>query len=382
MDSPGERERVGRQAVHRGRGGGGRGKGHMRERSPGQTREMSRIKRRLEGEGEDLGTNLGTIRMVIKKGMDAVVGNVPREMLAGTKEEIGVMVKAVEEVMEKISEKDKRERVERQERERRMEEKLEQLEGKLRALEEKAEMSSSRLENRVKLLEEMQVGGMEKVRDIEEQVEGVKEHVELVSGCTLKLKIAESVKQMEEKVKEAGRALKVVNLDLGLETESKALIVRRVLREVRRKARQEDAHQVDRVLRRTRVVVLGRRTEGRKVGERTIWTVPILLQCIDKTDAKDLEWGLRGSGVSLTVHWPEEVMDFIKSIKREEREGSPGQVSWIRVRPVEVEGQVRIRMDTKISGVGRFRMRGEWACPPLNNCLWKDVKGLYDPISW
>ena len=316
MDSLWARERVGRPAIHRGRGRGGRGKGPMRDRSPGQLREVSRIRRKLDGEGDDLGTNLGSIRTVIKKGMEVVVGNVPREMQAGMKKEIGVMVKTVEEVMDKISEKDRRERMERKEMERMMEEKLVQLEGKLRALEEKAEVSSTKLENRVKLLEEKLEGGMEKVKGIEELVEGVKgdvvgiskgvgeqieevkEHVELVSGFTLNLKIAESVKQMEEKVKEAGRALKVVNMDIGLETENKALIVRKVLWEVRRKVRQEDAGQVDRVLRRTRVVVLGRRTEGRKVGERTIWTVPILFQCLDKVDVKDLEWWLRGVGFS------------------------------------------------------------------------------------
>ena len=312
-----------------------------------------------------------------------------------------VYIKGVDNIQrDKISEKDRRERMERKERERMMEEKLVQLEGKLRALEEKAEVSSTKLENRVKLLEEKLEEGMEKVKGIGELVEGVKgdvvgiskgvgeqieemkEHVELVSGFTLNLKIAESVKQMEEKVKEAGRALKVVNMDIGLETENKALIVRKVLWEVRRKVRQEDAGQVDRVLRRTRVVVLGRRTEGRKVGERTIWTVPILFQCLDKVDVKDLEWGLRGGGFLPTVHWPEEILEFINRIKREEREGSPEQGSWIRVRPVEVEGQVRIRMDTKLSGVGRFKLSGEWVCPPLNNKLWSDVKGLFDPIMW
>jgi hypothetical protein len=297
------------------------------------------------------------------------------------KEGMGVLVKAVEDVMEKIIEKDGRERGERNERERKIQEQVEKLEEKIMVLEKKAELGSTELEDRVKLLEEKLEGGMEKVKGVAEQVEEVKGDVELVSGIALGIKVEKSVKEMEVKVREVSCALKVVNMDLGQETGNKALIVRRILGEVRRRVRQEEASQVDRVLRRIRVVILGRRTEGRKVGERTIWTVPVLFQCGDKKDAKDLEWGLRGGGFFPTVHWPEEIIDFLNVIKKEVMEESAGQDYWIRVRPAERDGQVKIRVDLKPSVGGRFRLRGLWACPPLKKVYWSEVKGLFDPIG-
>jgi len=365
-------------SYHRGRGIGEKGRGTNRDRSPEQLREIRGVRRRLAG--DDLGSIFGSLSEVMKREMETVVGNAPRDIQATMKAGMNIMVKAVEEAMGKITERNWREGEQMKERERRLQEQMGKLEEKVLVLEKEAEVCSTQLEEKVKRVEEKLIEGMEKVRGIEEKMEEVEGHVELVSDVTLGLKVAESVKQMEEKVREASLALKVVNMDLGLETENKAIIVRKVLGEVRRKVRQEDAGQVDRVLRRTRVVVLGKRTEGRKVGERTIWTVPILFECLDKKDAEDLEWCLRGGGVFPTVHWPDEIMDFITSIKREVREGSSGQGSWIKVRPVEGVGQVRIRVETKFNGVGRFRVRGEWACPPLKKELWTEVKGLFDPI--
>ena len=92
--------------------------------------------------------------------------------------------------------------------------------------------------------------------------------------------------------------------------------------------------------------------------------------------------GSERGGFHPTVHWPGEIMEFVNRIKMEVREKSTGQGIWIRVRPVEGEGQVRIRVDTKLKGMGRFRLRGEWLCPPLKKYLWTDMKGLYDPIRW
>jgi uncharacterized protein YoxC len=266
------------------------------------------------------------------------------------------------------------------ERERKMQEHLEKLEEKVMVLEKKAEEGTPKLEDRVKRLEEKLEGGMEKLNVIQEQVEVVKGNVDLVSGVALGIKVGQSVKEMEEKVRKASCALKVVNMDLGQDTGNKALIVRKVLWEVRRRVRQEEAGHVDRVLRRTRVVVLGRRTEGRKVGERTIWTVPVLFQCVDKKDARYLEWGLKGGGFFPTIHWPEEIMEFINGIKMRVREGSTDQENWVRVRPEEAEGQVRIRVDMKPREGGRFRLKGVWVCPPLKQGYWDEVNGLYDPI--
>ena len=375
-----ERERGGTTVNHRGRGRGGKEKESMQIRSPGQLSEIEGIRKRLDGEEEDLGTILGTINNVMKREMESVVGNTPMDMQAVMKEGMMIMNKAVQGIMEKITERDKREEEKRKEREGKLQEQIEKLEGKIKVLEEKVYVGSSVLEDSVKLMEEKLEGGMTKLNGIEEQVEDVKGGVEKLSEVALGIKVGESVREMEEKVKETRCALKLVNMDIGQETGNKALIVRKILEEVRRKVRQEEAGQVNRVLRRTRVVILGKGTEGRKVGERKIWTVPVLFQCVDIKDANDLEWSLRRGGFFPTVHWPEEIMEFINGIKSKVREESAGQDNWIRVRPVVVDGQARIRVDLRPRGGGIFRQRGVWVCPPLEKIHWSEVKGLYDPI--
>ena len=208
----------------------------MRDRSPGQLREIRGVRRRLEGAG--LGPIFGSIIEVMKREMETVVGNTPRDIQATMKEGMSLMVKAVEEAMEKITERDRREGGEMKERERKIQEHLEKLEEKVMVLERKEEVSSTQLEDRVKLMEEKLEGGMEKVKVIVEQVEEVKGEVEMVSGIALEIKVGESVKEMEEKVRVASCTLKIVNMDLGQETGNKALMVRKVLEEVRRRVRR------------------------------------------------------------------------------------------------------------------------------------------------
>jgi len=54
-------------------------------------------------------------------------------------------------------------------------------------------------------------------------------------------------------------------------------------------------------------------------------------------------------------------MDFIKGVREEvRRRGVTEQGSWIRVRPEEKEGRIRIRVDTKPKAGGRFRLEGVW----------------------
>jgi hypothetical protein len=183
---------------------------------------------------------------------------------------------------------------------------------------------------------------------------------------------------MEGKVKDAMRALKVLNIDIGKDTEDKADIVRRALREVRRQAREDEDGHLDRILKRTRIVVLGRRTKRMQEGGRIGFTVPILFQCDDRRDTQELERELRIVGYFPTFHWPTEAMDFIRRIKKEDMEVAR-QESHYRFRPDVREGRVRIRLEVKPKAGGRFTMKGIWKCPPLDQGLWKGVGGLYTP---
>jgi len=110
-----EDNRVGEQGKRRGGGRGflgklgkGRGEGAVVGRSPGQLQGIRSIRRRLND--DDLGDVFSNISSVMRKEIVSVVGNTPKEMQVVMKDGLEVLAKAVEEMMDRITEKDMRER--------------------------------------------------------------------------------------------------------------------------------------------------------------------------------------------------------------------------------------------------------------------------------
>ena len=73
----------------------------------------------------------------------------------------------------------------------------------------------------------------------------------------------ESRKEMEEKVRQSNRQLKYNSIDLGRKITSRKEIVERTIQQMRDNVRTSDRKRLDFLLRRTRVVVLGKETELR-----------------------------------------------------------------------------------------------------------------------
>ena len=99
--------------VRRGGGGGrgylgklgrgrGRGEGAVVGRSPGQLQGIRSARRRLNE--EDLGDIFNNISSVMRKEIESVVGNTPKDFQEGMKDGMEVMAKAVEELMNRITE--------------------------------------------------------------------------------------------------------------------------------------------------------------------------------------------------------------------------------------------------------------------------------------
>ena len=126
--------------------------------------------------------------------------------------------------------------------------------------------------------------------------------------------------------------------------------------------------------------MLGRKTERRTAGGRTINTVPILFCCQNRLDAGDLDTLLRRGGFFPGFHWPEEILPFVSGVRDEvKKSGVDDRDNYIRIRPEERDGVVQIKVDCKPKNGGRFTLKGVWRCPPLNNQLWDGLKGLYTP---
>ena len=391
-----------------GKHGRGRGDGAVLGRSPGQVLGIRSVRRRLNE--DDLGDIFSNISSVMRKEIGSVVGNTPKEMQQVMKNGMEVVAKAVEEVMSMVNEKDRRDCSERKEKEKRMEEYMARMEEKFQSMEKRAEVALAKAEKGVQELEKKAEAGLSKVKEVEDRldervekvqgkvkdleekameervkmedkVKSVSEVVDMVADTAVRSNVRELVKDMEGKVRAAMCGVKVSNINIGQVTENKALIVRKALDEVRKAAKREEEDQLDKVLRRTRVVVLGKRTEGRREGGETIQSVPILLQCQDMKDMQVLEGLLKGAGYFPTLHWPDEIMEFIKGVREEVmRRGVSEKECWIRVRPVEEEGRIRIRVDTKAKTGGKFKLEGVWGCPPMKKVYWEEVEGLYTPL--
>jgi hypothetical protein len=133
-------------------------------------------------------------------------------------------------------------------------------------------------------------------------------------------------------------------------------------------------------MRRTRVVILGKKTTAVSDRGRTRYTVPVLLECQNRTDAGELDVILRKAGYFSAFHWPQEMVGFVERIREEVRSmGYRENSHFVRVRPEERGGAVQIRADVKEKNGGRFQLKAVWQCPPLNKDFWEYLNGVYEP---
>jgi hypothetical protein len=288
----------------------------------------------------DLGEMFTKIGDTMRIRTEEMLARAPVEVRTHLADGLGVILKVVEEVMVGMSDGIKQERIEREAVDKKREDRLAGLEEKLN------------------------------------EVSGI---TASLTNNNVKGRIKDSVKEMEKKVEEANCAVKVLDIDIGRETEDRREIVKKALDTVRGNAREDNQRWLDNVIRRTRVVILGKRTVRRTVrGNRTEFSVPILFQCRDRRDAEDLDTILRGAGYYPSFHWPREVLEFIGGVKEEVRkQGFSEKDYYYKVRPENRDGTVQIKVEVKPKEGGRFSLKGIWSCPPLQRYLWEVLPGLY-----
>jgi len=303
----------------------------VQDRSP-QVEEVRQTRRRLNE--FDMGEVFIKIGQTMTKRTAEVLARTPDGMKTHLAEGLDALARAVEEIMVAMSDGIKQDRLERDAADKVKEDRIGRLESKLQ---EVTNITGSLTNNNVKS------------------------------------RIRNSVIEMEKKVEEAGCAVKVLDIDVGKETDDRRDIVRRALDTVRGNAREDNQRWLDDVLRRTRVIVLGRKTTRRTVRDnRTEFSVPILFQCRDRRDAEDLDNILRGAGYYPSFHWPREIMDFLGAVKGEVRkQGFDERDYYFKIRPETRDGKVQIKVEVKQKeGNGRFSLKGVWGCPPLQRQLW------------
>ncbi len=76
---------------------------------------------------------------------------------------------------------------------------------------------------------------------------------------------------------------------------------------------------------------------------------------------------LRNSKIYPGFHWPQEMISVVKDYKAILKEGGVNEdTTYIRIRPNERDGNVKIRADVKgKEGSGRFTAKAFWEAPPF-----------------
>ncbi len=316
---------------------GGR-KRNLDERSPG-VHEGQRSNRRRMNEFE-MGEVFEKIMDKMSVGIEEVIGSAPDSFRKELQEGLKVLVEGIKGVMNGISDGIAGERLAREAEEIRTEDKIEKMMEEIKVIKRtNGNMADDRIEQRVK----------------------------------------DSEKEMEDKVRMAGCGLKIMDFDFEEQTEDRTKMVRKVLRQLREDTYPEDRVGYERIIRRTRVVILGRKTSQVQIRGRTAFTVPVLLECQNKTDTGELEIMLKKAGYFSSFHWPREITEFINGVREEVRKmGFRDGTHFIRIRPEERGGRVQIRADVKEKNGGRFVPKAVWQCPPLERDLWDSLNGLYE----
>jgi hypothetical protein len=336
-----EIDEVGQEGA-RGNGSGGVETGKKRnldERSPG-VHDGQRVNRKRLNEFE-----MGEVFEEIVKRMNRDLSNLmekaPEGFKSELKEGLEIMMEGMKDIMNGVSDGVAGERKAREAEEMRTEDKLEKI--------------------------------VDEIKEIKNISDGM-------VNDRMEQKIRASEKEMEEKLRVASCSLKILDFDFGESTDDRGWMVRTVLNYLKSDVHPEDKNVFDRIIRKTRIVILGRKTSASSYRGKTVHTVPILLECQNKTEAVDLDSILRQAGYFSTFHWPQEMVEFVNGVREEVRKmGFSDQTHYVRVRPEERGGNVQIRADIKEKKGGRFVPKAVWICPPANKQLWERINGLYVP---
>ena len=368
--------------------------------------------------------------LVLLENIDGRSGMSVQELRDVIKTGLKVVVEAVEETMTGISDTLTKERKERkdeekrigdrinrveerdgckEERMRRMEERIDEKESKVvdivrkvedkmqeelceivdrtKNVEEKVLEIERRLEDRVRKIEEkkkaMESKFQEQMERMEAKMKENEDKEERLKAEKEQSEKEESRKEMEEKVRHSNKQLKYTNIDLGGRVTSRKEIVERFIWVMREDVRPADRKRLEILLRRTRVVVLGKEADLRFIGKdslKGVYTVPLLLECRSEVEKEELDVILRNGGFHSTYHWPEELLEFVKGARGVIREkGFEESRHYIRIRPMERKGRIILKGDVKEKQGGFFQAVALWDLPTVDRKMW--TEGTLVPLN-
>jgi hypothetical protein len=120
--------------------------------------------------------------------------------------------------------------------------------------------------------------------------------------------------ELERKLEGAMDQLKIINLDLRFCTDRKTL-VRETVSRIQERIEGNDKAEFDRIMKGTRVDILGKGTTLKKTEDGRIHTVPVLITCGCRNMKERMEKIVRIAELFASFQWPKECMDFVNRVR-------------------------------------------------------------------
>ncbi len=234
----------------------------------------------------------------------------------------------------------------------------------MKGMDDMACMLTEMHEEMDKLNSEMK--GKDKViRELQEELAAQDTVVKSVVVTKDKIEVKASSKEMEDRLKVATTQFKVMDMDIGKETEDRKEILSRGLAAIKDKVRSDLKEEWEKLVGGVEVAPLVRKTT--KASGKNYYSAPLLFTVQDKTRRWRMEEILRNSKVYPGFHWPQEMMPVIKDYKMVLKDNGVNEdTTYIRIRPSERDGKVKLRADIKgKEGNGKFVAKAFWEAPPF-----------------
>ena len=205
----------------------------------------------------------------------------------------------------------------------------------------------------------------EKVRENQEEIEGQRQDRDQTAR-------KESAQILTEKLRQADRQLKYLDVDFGRATNSRREIVEKAISYMKEDMSLSERKRPNTVLKRTRFVILGRETKLREIEEQRMYTVPIMLEFRTGDDKVEVEEMLKAVGWFPVYHWPIECLEFIKEARAEVRSmGFSENSHHVKIRPEWRQGRMELKAEVKESRIGgKYRTVAVWDIPPEDRNMW------------
>jgi hypothetical protein len=371
----------------------------------GLRHEVSEVIENLE---RSRNLSLDDMKGLLRLSLEAVVGSV-ESLMSGISDEMASDRKRREgeeskrdEWAQGLEQRGVRERKKRELEGKKWEERMHRIEQiekergeKLAAMERQAEEDRSenakeriRMEERLMNVEKrLEQGKIERTRiagsllELERSEEDYrKEEAERTRQRQKVVMAKESEKEMEGKLGVTMEELKILDLDFSKVIVQREEIVKKALEKVKENMRLQDKEEWDWSVSRSSIYVLGKKTKEKEFEGKKIFTVPILIKCSSVGEKERMERLVRNAGIRVSVHWPTEMLGYVKGIREKmEGMGHGGTEEFVRVRPVRQDGILLIRADVRKKEGGKFRWVADWKCPPLNKELWALADDIMRP---